>query len=129
MMPFLLALLLAATAATANVTAFELRAGALQSSWQAEQAAGVPAASLAEARRELRADVDRRAGPLPYAVVSGAAWSDPFAGPEATGAAAARSVEDAARRRAADALVRWTASAGPGAALARNDRLVQLYQA
>src|SRR5215467_13627969 len=96
----LLALLMAITAATANVAGFALRARGLDQRWQAAEAAGVPAPSLAEARRELAAEEARRAGILPYAVVSGAAISDHFAAPEASANAAYGVALGAARRRA-----------------------------
>jgi lipoprotein-anchoring transpeptidase ErfK/SrfK len=108
-----LAFLLAVTAATANVAGFALRAQALDQRWQAAEAAGVPAASLAEARRELAAEEARRAGPVPYAVVSGAAYADPFGGPESSADAAYRSALGAARQRAAAALARRDDAGGP----------------
>src|SRR5215472_2836866 len=121
----LLALLMAVTAATANVAGFALRAQSLDQRWQAAEAAGVPAASLAEARRELAADEARRAGILPYAVVSGAAISDPFAAPEASANAAYGAALGAARQRAAAALARRDDAGGPNdAGLAA--RVVQL---
>jgi len=110
---FLLAVLVALAIATANGAGFELRAHDLEGRWQAGEAAGVPASSLAEARREVAAAQARRAGPLPYAVVSGAAFSDPFTAAEASADAAYRTALAGARRRAADALVRLHDAAGP----------------
>jgi lipoprotein-anchoring transpeptidase ErfK/SrfK len=124
----LIAFLVAATVATANTVAFEMRALGLQQRLAADQAAGVPAASLAEARRELVAEQAQRTGLVPYAVVSGAALSDPFGGPEASGGAAYGSALAAARGRAAAALSRLDDASGP------NDdgeagRIVQLAEA
>jgi len=110
---FLLAVLAALTAATVNTAGFELRAHDLNGRWRAAEAAGVPAASLAEARRELAAAQARRAGPLPYAVVSGAAVSDPFTAAEASADAAYRTALAGARLRAADAQARLRDAAGP----------------
>jgi lipoprotein-anchoring transpeptidase ErfK/SrfK len=124
----LLALLLAVTAATANATAFAVRARDLDQRWQSAQAAGVPAASLAEARRELADEEARRAGLLPYAVVSGAALTDPFAAPEASADAAYRGALGAARQRAAAALARRDDAGGPNDA-GRADRIVALARA
>jgi hypothetical protein len=127
-MPALIAaLLLAVTVATANTAAFEMRAMSLRQQWAADQAAGVPGASLDPARRDLAADQARRAGLVPYAAVSGAAFADPFEAQEASAGAASRSATAAARRRAAAALDRLRAAAGPndrGAA-----RAVQLASA
>jgi lipoprotein-anchoring transpeptidase ErfK/SrfK len=109
----LLALLMAVTAATANVAGFALRAQGLNQRWQAAEAAGVPAGSLAEARRELAAEQARRAGLVPYAVVSGAAFADPFAAPEASANAAYGAALGAARQRAAAALARRDDAGGP----------------
>jgi L,D-transpeptidase catalytic domain len=109
----LLALLMAITAATADVAGFALRAHDLDQRLRAAEAAGVPAASLAEARRELAVEEARRTGPLPYAVVSGAALTDPFGGPEASADAAYRTALGAARRRAAAALARRDDAGGP----------------
>jgi lipoprotein-anchoring transpeptidase ErfK/SrfK len=109
----LLALLMAVTTATANIAGFAVRAHALDQRLQAAEAAGVPAESLAEARRELAAAQARRAGPVPYALVSGAAFADPFTTPEASATAAYRTALDAARQRAADALARRDDAGGP----------------
>src|SRR5215831_17278365 len=124
----LLAFLLALTAATANTAGFALRARDLDQRWQAAEAAGVPAASLAEARRELAAEEARRSGLVPYAVVSGAAVIDPFAAPEASADAAYRAALGAARRRAAAALARRDDAGGPNDA-GRADRIVALARA
>jgi lipoprotein-anchoring transpeptidase ErfK/SrfK len=121
----LLALLMAVTAATANVAGFTLRAQGLNQRWQAAEAAGVPAASLAEARRELAAEQARRAGLLPYAVVSGAAFTDPFAAPEASANAAYGAALGGARQRAAAALARRDDAGGPNDA-GQAARVVQL---
>lgn len=121
----LLALLLAITGATANTAAFALRAHDLEGRWQAAEAAGVPAGSLAEARRELSAQQARRTGPVPYALVSGAAFADPFAAPEASADAAYRSALAAARERAAAALLRRHDAAAPNDD-GQVDRAVQL---
>src|SRR5256885_4046196 len=110
---FVLALLVALTAATANSAAFELRALDLDRRLGAAEAAGVPDASLAEARRELAAAQARRAGLLPYAAVSGAAVSDPFTAVEASVDGAYRSALAVARQRAARALARRHDAAGP----------------
>lgn len=112
-MPFLAVILAAAAVLTANVVAFEVRASALESQWQAAQAAGVPAADLAGPRASLAADRDRRLGPLPYAAVSGAAVSDPFRQPEAEAAVGSAAALAGARRRAATALARLRQAAGP----------------
>src|SRR5215472_11255550 len=124
----LLAFLLAVTAATANAAVFALRARDLDQRWQAAQAAGVPAASLAEARRELAAEEARRAGLVPYAVVSGAALADPFAAPEASADAAYRTALVAARQRAAAALARRDDAGGPNDA-GQAGRIVELARA
>ena len=124
----LLAFLLAVTAATANATGFALRARDLDQRWQAAEAAGVPAASMAEARRELAAEEARRAGVVPYAVVSGAAVADPFAVPEASADAAYREALGGARQRAAAALARRDDAGGPNDA-GRADRVVALARA
>ena len=124
----LLALLLAVTAATANAAGFALRARDLDQRWQAAQAAGVPAASLAEARGELAAEEARRAGLVPYAVVSGAALADPFAAPEASADAAYRTALVAARQRAAAALARRDDAGGPNDA-GQAGRIVELARA
>jgi lipoprotein-anchoring transpeptidase ErfK/SrfK len=124
----LLALLLAVTAATANATAFAVRARDLDQRWQAAEAAGVPAASLAEARRELAAEEARRAGLVPYAVVSGAVVIDPFAAAEASADAAYEEALGAARQRAAAALARRYDAGGPNDAR-RADRIVALARA
>jgi len=121
----LLAFLLAVTAATANAAGFALRARDLDQRWQAAEAAGVPAASLTEARRELAAEEARRAGLLPYAIVSGAALTDPFVAPEASADAAYRAALGAARERAAAALARRDDAGGPNDA-GRADRIVAL---
>jgi hypothetical protein len=120
-----LALLMAITAATANVAVFGMRAHELDQRWQAAEAAGVPAASLAEARRELADERARRAGLLPYAVVSGAALSDPFAAPEASANAAYGAAMGAARQRAAAALARRDDAGGPNDS-GQVDRIVEL---
>jgi len=109
----LLALILAITGAAANVAGFALRAHDLDLRWRAAEAAGVPAASLAQARRELAAEAALRSGPLPYAAVSGAAFGDPFAAPEASADAAYRASLAAARERAAAALARRQDAGGP----------------
>lgn len=109
----LLAFLMAVTMATANVAGFALRAQGLDQRLRSAEAAGVPAASLAEARRELAAERARRTGLVPYAVVSGAAFGDPFAGPEASAGAAYRTALGAARQRAAAALARRDDAGGP----------------
>ena len=124
----LLALIVAATMATANTVGFELRAFGLEQRWAADQAAGVPAADLADARAQLGAAQARRAGVLPYAVVSGAALVDPFSAAEASASGAYRSAMAAAHARAADAESRLHDAGGP------NDqgeagRLVQLARA
>src|SRR6266545_1063025 len=124
----LIALLVALAAATANATGFALRAHGLEQRWDAAEAAGVPAASLEPARRELAAEQARRMGLLPYALVSGAAVSDPFTVPEAHADAAYRAALTAARGRAADALRRRHEAAGPNDQ-GQADRIVQLARA
>src|SRR5262249_57615099 len=101
--------------AAAKVGGFALRAHDLNLRWQAAEAAGVPAASLAEARRELATEEALQAGPLPYAAVSGAAFGDPFAAPEASADAAYRASLAGARERAAAALARRQGAGGPDA--------------
>ncbi|HKF76081.1 MAG TPA: L,D-transpeptidase [Candidatus Dormibacteraeota bacterium] len=128
-MPLLAVILAAAAVLTANLVGFEVRASALEGSWQAAQAAGVPAADLAGARASLAADRARRLGPLPYAVVSGAAVSDPFRQPEAAAAAGSAAALAAARRRAAAALVRLRQAAGPAGDAAYYAGLVEIARA
>src|SRR5258708_2881676 len=125
---FLIVLLAAAAIATANVSAFEVRILALEGAWHAAEAAGVPAGSLTEARREVAVEQGRRVGVLPYPVVSGAVLRDPFQHPEASADAAVRTALDASRQRAAAALARWREAAGPNGDVEYDNRLIQLYQ-
>ena len=122
----LTAFFIAATVATADTVGFEVRAHDLDQRWQAAEAAGVPADQLASARRELSAERDRRVGPLPYPVVSGAAISDPFRRAEATGDAAYRTALEGARRRAAAALVRLHDADGPNGWIAYEVRVTEM---
>lgn len=129
-MPILLtALLVAITVATANTVGFEVRAHNLDQSWQTAQAAGVPAAELATARGQLSAERRRHVGFLPYPALSGAAISDPFGQPEATGEAAYRAALDGARRRADAALATLRDADGPNGRAAYDGRLNQLARA
>src|SRR5215467_8846277 len=99
-MPAALIALFAATMLLANATAFVVRAQTLEMRLGAEEAAGVPADQLAGARSELAAEQAGRVGPLPAALVSGAALRDPFGRPESSAAAAYRDALSAARGRA-----------------------------
>lgn len=129
-MPLLLTVLLvAATVATANTVGFEVRAHKLDERWQAAQTDGVPAAELAIARSQLSAERRRHVGFLPYPALSGAAISDPFRQPEATGEAAYRAALDRARRRADAALASLRDADGPNGGAAYEGRLKQLARA
>src|SRR5215472_12831907 len=90
----------------ANVARFNARAAALEQSWAADQAAGVTAAQLAPARQSLQHLRDQRILFLPYSVLSGALFTDPFGQPEALGAQAQANALDLARSRARDDLSR-----------------------
>ena len=125
----LTAFFIAATVATADTVGFEVRAHDLDQRWHAAEAAGVPSDQLAAARRQLSAERDRRVGPLPYPVVSGAAVSDPFRQAEATGDAAYRAALEGTRRRAEAALVLLRDADGPNGRTAYEVRLAQLARA
>jgi hypothetical protein len=129
-MPHLLIVLLAVTtAALADTAAFELRAHAVDQRLQAAQAAGVPSEQLQPARHELAAQRERRSGPIPYAVVSGAAVADPFQAAEASLGAAYRSAHASSRERAEATLERLRDASGPGADAAYEAGIVQLARA
>jgi lipoprotein-anchoring transpeptidase ErfK/SrfK len=125
----LIVLVALATMLTASTAGFEARAQTLEWSWQSAEADGVPAASLAEARREVAAERERRVGLLPYPAVSGAAVWDPFQKPEASAGAAYRAALETSRERAAAALARRHAAGGPNDDPAYQERLLQLYAA
>src|SRR5437773_10721991 len=86
--------------------AFEVRTLALERSWQAWEAAGVPASSLGPARDRLAQVGSRRSGPIPYSVISAALVQDPFVDAERLGQRAHEGAVTAARGRAAAALTR-----------------------
>jgi lipoprotein-anchoring transpeptidase ErfK/SrfK len=90
----------------ANVARFNERAAALERSWSADQTAGVTAAQLAPARQSLQHLRDQRILFLPYSVLSGALFTDPFGQPEALGTQAQADALSLVRTRAQDDLSR-----------------------
>jgi lipoprotein-anchoring transpeptidase ErfK/SrfK len=99
------ALALIVMLAGCNAGAFEVRTLALERSWQAWEAAGVPATSLAPARDRLAQVESQRSGPIPYSVISAALVQDPLANVERLGQQAHDNAVTAARGRAQTALV------------------------
>ncbi|HSR23311.1 MAG TPA: L,D-transpeptidase [Candidatus Eisenbacteria bacterium] len=97
----------------ANVVTFDARAAALEQSWSAAQAAGVPAQLLTPARADLQALRDRHVVFLPFSIFSGALLFDPFGGPEDRAARSEAEVLPAARQRAEEDLARLKEAGGP----------------
>src|SRR5919202_2462104 len=100
-------------AGAVDTGSFYFRAAQLEQSWRSAEAAGVPAASLQPARRELRQLETRWSGPLPYATLSGAAVRDPFTQPRALGDQGRAAALSSARARAETALQHLRDVSGP----------------
>lgn len=109
----------------ANAAGFEMRARALQQTWQRDEAAGVSADRLAEAKGQAQAIRSRRLGPLPYEVISGGAVIDPLAPAEASTRAALSSATVEAHQQAQAALDRLRAIGGPNYEVEYEDHLTR----
>jgi hypothetical protein len=105
-----------------------MRAGALERSWQAWEAVGVPAASLAPARERLAQVQSQRSGPIPYSVISAALVEDPLADVEKMGEQAHSDAVTAARGRAETALASLQAIGGANYETAYEDHVLELAQ-
>lgn len=114
--------------AAADTSAFYVQAAQLEESWRTAEVAGVPSATLQPARSQLRSALGRWSGPLPYATVSGAAVSDPFAQPRATGWKSHDEAVAAARAHAEASLRHLREVSGPNDP-AYYDRMIALGQA
>jgi lipoprotein-anchoring transpeptidase ErfK/SrfK len=97
----------------ANAATFNAKAAALERSWAAMQAAGVPAQQLAPARADLKALRERHVAFLPFSVFSGALLFDPFTAPETLAARSEAEALPTARQRAEDDLARLLDVGGP----------------
>jgi lipoprotein-anchoring transpeptidase ErfK/SrfK len=125
----LIALLAVATFMTSSAAGFEIRAAALEQRFHAASVDGVPDDLLAPVRADLTGTRDRRAGSLPYELVSGAAFNDPFTAAESDLDAAYRTASADARQRAEDALGRLQGASGPMAGAAELNGIVELARA
>jgi L,D-transpeptidase catalytic domain len=97
----------------ANSAGFAVRSAALEKTWRAEEAAGVTPTQLAAARAQLAAMRAQWVGPLPYPVISGAAFLDPLGQVEAMTARDQAAAEASERQDAVAALYQVRDAGGP----------------
>src|SRR5437879_2806483 len=123
------ALALVVLLAGCDAGALEIRTLALERSWQAWEAAGVPASSLTPARARLAQVWSQRSGPIPFSVISASLVRDPLVQAEAAGQRAHDSAVVAARARAEIALTSLQSIAGANYETTYENEILELVRA